>query len=120
MHALLIDEPTWEKIEPLLPAANRHRRASNREVLEAIVYVLSQDQSWLSLKRDEWSVHGANVWRRLRIWQAEGIWENVAPILVDEIPGLDAQARAHILNGRQGVQAKYHRRSRVSSQATQS
>jgi transposase len=116
MHTSLIDEPTWEKIEPLLPAEHRHRRASNREVLEAIVYVLSQDLSWLALKNEEWGVHGANVWRRLRTWQNEGVWEKVAPILVNEVPGLDAQTREHIMNGRRGSRAAYHRRNHVTDQ----
>lgn len=100
MLTSLIDDPTWEKVKPLLPTEHRHRRASNREVLEAIVYVLSQDLSWRVLTSEEYGVHRANVWRRLRAWQDEGTWGKVAPILAYEVPGLDAKARERILQGR--------------------
>ena len=74
---LLTDEQ-WELVEPMLPPPRRRRDnrgrpwASNRSCLEGILWVLRTGARWRDLP--EQYPDGSTCWRRLRMWEEEGIW----------------------------------------------
>lgn len=80
MLTLLSDE-LWAAVKPLLP---KHRpspkggapRCSDRQCLEAILYVLRGGIAW-SLLPKEFGVSSSTAWRRLRDWTAAGVWDRL-------------------------------------------
>jgi len=99
----------WEKIEPLLPREHISEGMSNRHALDAIIYVLTENVGWLTLDRKDWEYHGSSIWRRLRRWQDLGVWDQVSPILISELPGLDEPAKERVRTGRRGMDARHYR-----------
>ena len=77
-------------IAPLLPPRTRtgRPRADDRRTCEGILYVLRTGCRWRDLPRE----YGAPVtaWRRLRRWQAEGVWERLWRALLS---ALDAHGK---------------------------
>jgi transposase len=74
----LTDEQ-WAAIADLVPGAHpggRPRRASSRELVNAILYGLRGGQAWRLLPHDfpPWQT----VYYYLRRWQVEGVWERTA------------------------------------------
>lgn len=73
---LLTDE-LWNLIDPLLPEA-RHspnggrRRADRRLVFEGILWVLRSGARWKDLP--DVYPSPSTCWRRLREWEASGVW----------------------------------------------
>lgn len=67
----------WTFIQPLLPppALTGRPRANDRRIIEGIIYVLITGCRWQDVPRE----YGAptTVWRRLRRWSAEGVWERI-------------------------------------------
>ena len=67
----------WTFIQPLLPPPARtgRPRANDRRTIEGIVYILTTGCRWQDLPRE----YGAptTVWRRLRRWSEEGVWERI-------------------------------------------
>ncbi len=55
--------------------ADRLPRADDRRTLEAILFVLNTGCRWRDLPRAYDSP--VTAWRRLRRWQAEGVWERI-------------------------------------------
>ena len=93
MGKLLVPNELWERIEPLLP---RHRpkpqggrpRTSDRIALTGILFVLKTGIPWEYLPQ-ELGCSGMTCWRRLRDWQAAGVWERLHRILLDELGHAD-------------------------------
>ena len=79
-HALLVDEGLWEVLEPLLPERAPQRtgrpRVSDRAAFTAIVFVLLTGVPWRMVPK-EIGCSGVTAWRRLRDWQAAGVWERL-------------------------------------------
>jgi transposase len=77
-HALLVDDGFWEVLEPLLPERPAQRigrpRVSDRAAFTAIVFVLLTGVPWRMVPK-EIGCSGVTAWRRLRDWQAGGVWE---------------------------------------------
>jgi transposase len=77
-HALLVDDGFWEVLEPLLPHRPPRRtgrpRISDRAAFTAIVFVLVTGVPWRMVPK-EIGCSGVTAWRRLRDWQAAGVWE---------------------------------------------
>src|SRR5215204_3705592 len=84
MRTLLTDRQ-WARIRPLLPPPPRigRPRADDRRTLEAILYVLRIGCAWADLPSDLGD--DATAHRRLRRWQAEGVWERVRQALLAEL-----------------------------------
>ena len=87
----LTDQP-WAFIHPLLPppAHTGRPRADDRRTIEGILYILITGCRWQDLPRE----YGAptTVWRRLKRWGEEGIWERIwraALVALDRHGGLD-------------------------------
>lgn len=86
MIALPIDdrwrmpEELWKKMEPLLPQKHRTPRGrrsqmSNREVMEAIFYVLVTECAWRRLPRTMGIA--STVYDRFLEWREDGVFERI-------------------------------------------
>jgi transposase len=77
MARILFTDRQWAFIVPFLPppAHTGRPRADDRRTLEGILYVLITGCRWQDLPRE----YGAptTVWRRLKRWGEEGIWERI-------------------------------------------
>jgi transposase len=88
----ILDEDLWTLIEPLLPPPKPRRFRSpgrkpitNRQALTGIVFVLRSGIPWELLPKEMGCGSGVSCWRRLRDWQAAGLWEAVHRRLLDEL-----------------------------------
>ena len=73
----------WQVIAPLIPDARsggRPRKATSRELIDAILYFLRAGVAWRLLPHDlpPWQT----VYYYLRRWQREGVWESIHHTLV--------------------------------------
>jgi transposase len=97
-----LTDAQWAAIAELVPDAvpgGRPRRASSRELVNAILYALRAGQAWRLLPHDfpPWQT----VYYYLRRWQAEGVWERVhhAVLMADrERAGREASPSAAIID----------------------
>jgi len=97
-----LSDAQWAAIADLVPDAvpgGRPRRASSRELVNAILYALRAGQAWRLLPHDfpPWQT----VYYYLRRWQAEGVWERVhhAVLMADrERAGREASPSAAIID----------------------
>ena len=87
----LTDE-LWERIEPLIPkrphVANRRpgrRGVADRRVFAGIVFVLLTGIPWKKLPPELGYGSGITCWRRLREWEAAGVWEALRKVVLDEL-----------------------------------
>ena len=76
-YGRLLTDAQWEKIRPLLPRPRSRRRggrprASDRKVLEGILWILRSGARWQDLPEEFPSP--ATCWRRLRDWKEQGVW----------------------------------------------
>ena len=91
---LLTDE-LWERIRPHLPPEppkpkGGRPRVSDRACLTGILFVLKTGTPWEYLPREMGCGSGMTCWRRLRDWQAAGIWQKIWHALLDELGQADA------------------------------
>ena len=75
---LLTDE-LWERIKPLLPPEapkpkGGRPRVPDRAALTGILFVLRTGIQWELLPQEMGCGCGMTCWRRLRDWQAAGLW----------------------------------------------
>jgi transposase len=77
---LRVDDAFWAVLEPLLlerPLQRTGRpRVSDRAAFTAIVFVLLTGVPWRMVPK-EIGCSGVSAWRRLRDWQAAGVWERL-------------------------------------------
>ena len=90
---ILTDE-LWQRIEPLfppLPARPKGGRppVPDRVALTGILFVLKSGIQWELLPK-EMGCSGMTCWRRLRDWQAAGLWQRLWQSLLDELGRADA------------------------------
>ena len=90
MSRVGLTDAQWAIIAPLLPApaTTGRPRADDRRTLEGILYLLRSGGRWCDLPRE----YGAptTVWRRLRRWEDEGVWERIWRAV---LATLDAQGK---------------------------
>ena len=85
-----LDDNLWTVIEPLLPVKPRRfkhpgrKPRDHRACLDGILYVLFTGIQWEHLPR-QFGCCGMTCWRRLRDWQAAGVWEKVHRLLLDRL-----------------------------------
>ena len=91
-NPILTDEQ-WNKIEPLLPKPKQRRkrgrpRKGNRQVLEGILWILKTGARWRDLPKD-FGVSPSVCWKRLRLWEEQGVWLRLWRAFLSELDGKD-------------------------------
>ncbi len=86
---LLTDE-LWDRIEPHLPPPKPKPKGgrppvSNRAALTGILFVLKTGTPWEYLPQEMGCGCGMTCWRRLRDWQAAGVWDKIWRALLHEL-----------------------------------
>jgi transposase len=59
----------------------------NREALTGILFVLKTGIPWEYLPMEMGCGSGMTCWRRLRDWQAAGVWDRLLRVLLRELAG---------------------------------
>src|SRR5215213_5580114 len=86
----LVSDALWTLIAPLLPERPPRPKGSrppldDRKALEGIVFVLRTGIPWASLPKQMGCGSGMTCWRRLRDWQAAGVFERLHRALLDRL-----------------------------------
>ena len=90
---ILTDE-LWQRIAPLFPPHPPRPKGgrppvADRTALTGILFVLKSGIQWEWLPK-EMGCSGMTCWRRLRDWQAAGLWQRLWQSLLDELGRADA------------------------------
>lgn len=90
MVAPLVSDALWQVIDPLLPVEppkpkGGRPRVPDRACLEGIVFVLRTGIGWEHLPKQMGCGAGMTCWRRLRDWQAAGVWARLHRVLLDRL-----------------------------------
>ena len=87
----LISDELWVLVEPLIPprrpaihGRTGRPRASDRDVLEGIAFVLSTGIGWTKLPRELGYGSGWTCWRRMREWEAAGVFDRLHQAVLDQ------------------------------------
>jgi transposase len=88
--AKLVTDDLWDRIEPLIPPEpprpkGGRPRVPDRACLTGIVFVLKAGIPWELLPQGMGCGSGVTCWRRLREWQAAGVWDRLLRVLLDEL-----------------------------------
>lgn len=86
----LVDDELWLRVEPLLPPHPPQPKGGtqwkpDRPALCGIIYVLKTGIGWNDLPLELGCGSGSTCWRRLRDWQAAGVWHALHRLLLDEL-----------------------------------
>jgi transposase len=86
----LVSDALWALIAPLLPERPPRPRGGrppldDRKALEGVVFVLRTGIPWASLPTAMGCGSGMTCWRRLRDWQAAGVFERLHRALLDRL-----------------------------------
>lgn len=89
----LVSDALWAAIEPLLPPEpakpkGGRPRVDDRAALAGIVFVLRSGIPWEMLP-SEIGCSGMTCWRRLRDWQAAGVWARLHRTLLERLADAD-------------------------------
>ncbi len=95
MSKPLVSDDLWAIVEPLLPQEppkpkGGRPRVPDRACLAGIVFVLKTGIPWELLPQELGCGSGMTCWRRLRDWQAAGVWDRLHRALLDRLGEADA------------------------------
>ena len=90
----LVSDALWERIAPLIPPEppkphGGRPRVDDRAALTGILFVLKTGMGWEYLPQEMGCGSGMTCWRRLRDWQAAGVWDRLHRVLLDELGRAD-------------------------------
>ena len=92
----ILSDELWGVIEPVLPAPPPRRfrfpgrkPISHRQALTGILFVLRTGISWEDLPQEMGCGSGMTCWRRLRDWQAAGVWQRLHELLLAKLHEAD-------------------------------
>jgi transposase len=90
----LLPDDLWDEIEPVIPPDPPHPKGGRpfvpaRACLTGIIFVLRSGIPWELLPRELGCGSGMTCWRRLRDWQAAGVWAAIHRKLLDKLGGAD-------------------------------
>jgi transposase len=91
----LVPDDLWAAIEPLLPPERPKPRGGrprlpDRAVLTGIMFILTTGSPWERLPVEMGCGSGMSCWRRLRDWQAAGVWRQLHRVLLERLQAADA------------------------------
>ncbi len=94
MSKPLVSDELWAVVEPLLPTAppkpkGGRPRVPDRACLAGILFVLKTGIPWEMLPPGLGCGSGVTCWRRLRDWQAAGVWGRLHQALLDRLGDAD-------------------------------
>lgn len=81
----------WKKLKPLVPeppprsAKGGRPRLDDQRALGCILFVLRTGIAWEDLPQELGYGSGMTCWRRLRDWQAAGVWHRLHMVLLAEL-----------------------------------
>jgi transposase len=89
----LVPDDLWAAIEPLLPPARPKPKGGrppipDRAALAGIIFVLKSGIPWEMLPAEMGCGSGMSCWRRLRDWQAAGVWAALHRVLLERLHAL--------------------------------
>jgi transposase len=87
----VLTDDQWERIAPHLPAhppspKGGRPRASDRECLEGLLWLLRTGARWRDIPIDLPS--GSTCWRRLQDWAGDEVLQRIQGVLVEELADL--------------------------------
>jgi transposase len=87
---LLVPDDLWAVVAPLLPPelpkpTGGRPRVPDRACLTGIIFVLKTGIQWEMLPQEMGCGSGMTCWRRLRDWQAAGVWDALHHALLDRL-----------------------------------
>ena len=90
MAKLLVRDELWAKVGPLLPPVREagtvgRPPVANRAALTGILFVLKTGIAWEDLPAEMNCGCGMTCWRRLRDWDAAGVWRRLHGVLLAEL-----------------------------------
>jgi len=92
----ILDDRLWKLIQPLLPPPKPRRfrypgrkPVENRAALTGILFVLRTGIGWEYLPQEMGCGSGMTCWRRLRDWQAAGVWDKIHRVLLNKLRRAD-------------------------------
>jgi transposase len=92
MASPLLPDDLWEFIRPFLPPHKPRRfrypgrkPVDDRKCLTGILFVLKTGIPWEYLPQELGCGSGVTCWRRLRDWQAAGVFEKVHQAILDQL-----------------------------------
>ena len=90
MAVQLVSDELWSLIEPLLPPARPKPKGGrppipSRAALTGIMFVLRSGVPWEMLPAEMGCGSGMSCWRRLRDWQAAGVWSRLHHVLLERL-----------------------------------
>jgi transposase len=88
----LVPDDLWAAIEPLLPPPRPKPKGGrppipDRAALAGILFVLKSGIPWEMLPAEMGCGSGMSCWRRLRDWQAAGVWAALHRALLERLQG---------------------------------
>jgi transposase len=96
MAKSILDDELWALIEPLLPPPKPRRSRypgrkplDNRALLTGILFILQTGLRWDLLPREMGCGSGMSCWRRLRDWQAAGVWDRLHEVRLARLRAAD-------------------------------
>lgn len=90
----LVSDKLWTVLEPLIPPApprpkGGRPRIADRAALTGILFVLKTGIQWEWLPQEMGCGSGMTCWRRLRDWQAAGVWQRLVAVLLSRLRQAD-------------------------------
>jgi transposase len=93
MSKPLVSDELWARVEPLIPKHHAPTEKGgrppidDRAALTGILFVLKTGIPWEDLPCEMECGCGMTCWRRLRDWQAAGVWNRLHEVLLAELNG---------------------------------
>jgi transposase len=86
-----VSKDLWAALEPLIPKfvpsrkGGRRRSVDDQAALNGILYVLQTGIPWEELPQELGYGSGMTCWRRLRDWEAVGVWAKLHLALLQRL-----------------------------------
>ena len=90
----MVPDALWTILERLIPPPPSHARGGrprvpDRAVLAGILFVLRTGTPWALVPQEMGCGSGSTCWRRLRDWQAAGVWHRLERELLNRLGDAD-------------------------------